>query len=142
MYVTTISDQDLGDLIAYLKQIPPVNSDESAIKWGPIIPIASAIGVFPPVAGTIDHNAPRPPDPAPAVTKEYGKYLSAICAQCHIGGIAYAVKNWKQEDFIHAINTGYAPDGKLIGPTMSSQTFREMNEKELSALWLYLQSQH
>jgi cytochrome c553 len=141
MYVTTMSDQDLGDLIAYLKQIPPVDSDSSAIKWGPIIPIASAIGIFPPVAGSINHNAPHPTDPAPGATIEYGRYLSAICAECHVNGVANAVKKWKQEDFIRTLHTGIALDGKQIGPTMSSKTFREMNDMELSALWLYFRTQ-
>lgn len=141
MYVTSICDQDLGDLIAYLKQIPPVDRDSSAIKWGPIIPIASAIGIFPPVAGKIDHNASHPTDPAPGATIEYGKYLSAICAECHVNGIANPMKKWTQEDFSRGLHTGIAPNGKQIGRTMSSKTFSEMNDMELSALWLYFQNQ-
>ena len=138
MYVSTLSDQDLGDLIAYLKQIAPVDTDSPGISYGPILPILPALGIFTPVAELIDHNAPHlVEDPAPGATVEYGKYLSAICAQCHGNGISNAVKNWKQEEFIRTFNTGVLPDGRQLGPTMSSTTFNEINDTELAALWLY-----
>ena len=134
---STMSDQDLGDLIVYLKQIPPVDTNYPEIHYGPVIPIAPAIGIFTPAAELIDHNAPHPTDPNPDATIEYGKYLSAICAGCHGSGIARVLKKWNQEDFIRTIHTGVLPDGRQLGPTMSSNTFREMDDMELSALWLY-----
>jgi cytochrome c553 len=137
MYVSALNDQDLGDLIAYLKQIPPVDTELLAISYGPLIPILPALGVFTPAAGLIDHKAPHQENPVPGATVEYGKYLSSICAQCHGNGISKAVKNWKQEDFIRTFNSGVLPDGRQLGPTMSSQTFSEMNDAELGALWLY-----
>ena len=135
-YFSTMSDQDLGDLIAYLKQVPPVDSDAPVMRYGPIIPIFPALGMFTPAAELIDHDAPRPADAIPGATKEYGRYLSAICTGCHGKGIGNTVKKWKQEEFIHTLNTGVLPDGKPLGPTMSSDTFRKMNEMELTALWL------
>jgi mono/diheme cytochrome c family protein len=142
MYVSTLSDQDLGDLIAYLKQIPPVDSELRAIRYGPLIPILPALGIFTPEAELIDHNAPHSADPKPAATIEYGRYLSSICAECHGNGIANALKskNWKQEDFVRTFNTGVLPDGRHLGPTMSSETFNELNDMELAALWLYFTS--
>src|SRR5512141_788968 len=140
MYVSTLSDQDLGDLIAYLKQIPPVDSELPAISYGPLIPIAPGLGIFTPAAELIDHNAPHPVDPVPGATAEYGKYLSAICTQCHGNGISNAVKNWEQEDFIRTFNTGVLLDGRQLGATMSSETFNEMNDTELAALWFYFMS--
>lgn len=41
-----MSDRDLGDLITYLKQIPPVDSDYPAMNYGAIFPIAPALGLF------------------------------------------------------------------------------------------------
>jgi mono/diheme cytochrome c family protein len=142
MYVSTLSDQDLGDLIAYLKQIPPLDSELPAIRYGPLIPILPALGIFTPAAELIDHNAPDSADPKPGATIEYGRYLSSICAECHGNGIANAMKskNWKQEDFVRTFNTGVLPDGRQLGPTMSSKTFNEMNDTELAALWLYFTS--
>jgi hypothetical protein len=137
---STMGDQDLGDLIAYLKQIPPDDTNYPKIHFGPVIPIFPAIGIFTPAAELIDHNASHPTDPIPGVTIEYGKYLSAICSGCHGKGIANVVTKWTQDDFIRTIHTGVLPDGSQLGPTMSSNTFREMNDTELAAIWLYFRS--
>ena len=142
MYTSALNDRDLGDLIAYLKQVSPVDTNYPATDYGPIVPITGAIGYFSPVAGLIDHNAPHSADPKPGATIEYGKYLSSICAECHGSGIATAMKskNWKKEDFVRTFNTGTLPDGSQLGPTMSSKTFNEMNDTELAALWLFFTS--
>ena len=137
---STMSDQDLGDLIAYLKQIPPVDTNYPEMRYGPLIPIVSEVGLLPLAAEQIDHGAPRPADPAPGATVEYGGYLSAICTACHGNGIGNAVQKWKQDDFIHTFNTGVLSDGRTFGPTMSSETFRELTDMELDALWLYFTS--
>ena len=134
---STMSSQDLGDLIAYLKQIPPVDTNYPEMSDGPILPIVAAAGLLPPAAEKIDHNAPRPAEPTSGATVEYGRYLSAVCTPCHGNGIGSIVKNWKQDEFIHTLKTGVLSDGKQLGPTMSSNTFREMTDTELNALWLY-----
>ena len=117
---STMSDQDLGDLIAYLKQIPPVDTNYPEMNDGPILPIVAAAGLLPPAADKIDHSAPRPAFPAPGATVEYGGYLSGICTACHGNSIGYAVTNWKQEEFIHAFQTGVLADGKPFGPLSTS----------------------
>ena len=137
---SAMSDQDLSALIAYLKQIPPVDSDYPAMRFGPLVPIAPAVGLFTPAAELIDHDALHPADPVPGATKEYGRYLSAICLECHSTNLAGKLENWKQEDFIRAVRTGVLPDGKRLSPAMPLKTYGEMNDMELAALWLYLQS--
>jgi len=127
-------------LIAYLKQIPPVDSDYPAIRFGPIVPIAPAVGLLMPAAELIAHGAPRPADPVPGATIEYGKYLYALCTECHGTSLARKLGKWNQEDFIRALRTGVLPNGKHLSPAMSSKTFGEMSDVELAALWLYLQS--
>lgn len=138
---STMSGQDLGALIAYLRQIPPVASDHPAMRFGPILPIASAIGLLTPAAERIKHDAPRPADPVPGATIEYGQYLSALCVECHnsqLNDLASAVENWQQNDFADAFRTGVLPDGDQLNSAM--EQFGEMNDTELTALWLYLQS--
>ena len=135
---STLRDQDLGDLIAYLKQIPPVDADYPTTRFGPIVPIAPAIGLLTPAAERINPGAPRPADPVPGATIEYGKYLFSICSECHSTNLAGKVENWKQEDFVRALKTGVLPDGKQLTPAMPLKTFGEMNDTELAALWLYL----
>jgi mono/diheme cytochrome c family protein len=136
-YFWTMSDQDLGDLIAYLKQIPPVDSDYALLHIGPIIAAAPAVGLFTPATELINHNAPRPADPLPGATIEYGKYLSAICFKCHSSNLAGNLAEWKQDDFIRALQTGVRPNGKQFGPAMPLKTYGELNDVELTALWLY-----
>ena len=139
-FYSTMSDQDLGDLIAYLKQIPPVDSDYPAIRYGSIFPIAPAVGLFTPAAEQIDHAAPRPADPVPGATIEYGKYLSVLCAECHGQNLSSKLEKWTQDDFIRAVRTGVLPNGRQLPAAMSPKTFGEMNDMELAALWLYLRS--
>jgi len=137
---STMSDRDLGDLIAYLKQTQPVDSDYPAERIGPISALAPVVGLFTPAAELIAHGAPRPADPVPGATMEYGKYLYALCTECHGTSLARKLGKWNQEDFIRALRTGVLPNGKHLSPAMSSKTFGEMSDVELAALWLYLQN--
>jgi len=137
----SMSDQDLGDLLAYLKQLPPVNSDQPEMSFGVMVPITTALGLWTPAAETIDHAASRPAEPVPGVTIEYGRYLSVLCTECHRAkNIGIAVKDWSQEDYIHAFQTGVLPDGKPLSPAMPLKTFGEMSDTELTAQWLYFHS--
>lgn len=137
---SSMSDQDLGDLIAYLKQVPPIDTNYPEMSDGPVLPIVAAAGLLPPAADKIDHDAARPADPTPGATAVYGEYLSAVCVACHGNSIGYAVNRWEQQEFIRTFQTGVLPDGKPFGPTMSSNTFRQMTDTELNALWLYFTS--
>jgi len=137
---STLSDQDLGDLIAYLKQIPPVDAEYQTMHLGPIVPIAPAVGLFTPAAELINHNAPHPTEPPPGATVEYGQYLFTICTECHGANLAVKLGKWSQEDFMRAFRTGVLPDGKQLSSAMPLKTFNEMNDMELSALWIYLQN--
>jgi len=139
-YYSTMSDRDLGDLIAYLEQIPPVDSDYPALHFGPILAVAPAVGLFTPAAELIDHGAPHPADPVPGDSIEYGKYLSALCTECHGKNLADKLGKWNQEDFMTVVRTGVLPNGRQLPAAMSPKTFGEMNDTELTALWLYLQS--
>ena len=136
----TMSDRDVGALIAYLKQVPPVDADYPALRFGPIAAIAPAVGLFRPAAELIDHGAPRPADPAPGATTEYGRYLSAACAECHGQNLAAKLAKWSQGDFTRALRTGVLPNGRRLSPAMPATTYAEINDMELAALWLYLQT--
>lgn len=137
---STMSDQDLGDLLAYLKQVPPVDTNFPETHYGSLLPVFSNISLLTPAAEKIDHGASHPVDPTVGATVEYGRYLSVVCTACHGNLISNELKTWKQDDFVHTFQTGVLPNGKPFGPTMSSNTFREMNETELNALWLYFTS--
>ncbi len=137
---SSLSDHDLGDLIAYLKQIPPVDSELQALHLGPVTPLAPAVGFLTPPAELINHSEQRLADPVPAGTVDYGKYLFTICSECHATNLANKLDKWNQEKFIRAFRTGVLPDGEKLPAAMTPKIFGELNDTELAALWLYLQS--
>ena len=157
-----MSDQDLGDMIAYLKSVPPVDNRVPKPSYSPIGKILIAAGVFGKdvfPAEVIAHNAPRPAAPAPGVSVEYGEYLSRIggCHSCHGENLTGAqpgdpesppatnltqsgeLRGWTEADFISALRTGTTPAGHQLDPQfMPWDTFSNTTDEELQALWLYL----
>ena len=151
----SFSDEDLGQIIAYLKQAPPVDhaaNDRSTTLLGRVL---LAVGVFGDLidAEIIDHTAARPVAPPPGVTVEYGKYLADTfgCRTCHGPQLA----GGKDPDPNAPPGPNLTPDGKL--GTWDEQTFlttirtrqsewmpferlKHMTDEELKAIWLYLQS--
>ncbi len=53
-----MNDHDLGDLIAYLKQISPVDEVYPDMHFGLVTPIVPALGFFPPAAERFDQRSP------------------------------------------------------------------------------------
>jgi mono/diheme cytochrome c family protein len=158
-----LSDDDLADLIAYLKSLPPVDHEQSGTELGPIGRVMLALGQLPPEiipnVTLIDHYGPRPPAPAPGVTVEYGEYLARTCTLCHgsglngqtisEGGPRYLAPNltpggevalWSEADFIATLRTGVTPGGHPLKDVMPWEYFGQMSDDELKAVWLYLQS--
>jgi mono/diheme cytochrome c family protein len=137
----TLSDQDLGDLLAYLKQLPPVNSNQPPMRFGIMTPIMAAIDYRTPAAERIDPNVPRPALITAGATIEYGQYLSAVCTECHQAkNIGVALKDWSQDDFVRAFHNGILPNGNHLDQAMPLKTYGELNQEELTALWLYFHS--
>lgn len=157
-----INDTDTGAIIAYLKSLPPVDTEMPVDKLGPlgrILLVANAIPIIP--AEVIDHTV-RPAAIEPDVTVEYGEYLGQTCKGCHgltlsggpIPGVpaeppypanltpheATGLGSWTEADFIRALREGERPDGSAIDPQMPWKAFGQMTDTELKALWLYLQS--
>lgn len=150
-----ISDPDLGAIIAYLKQIPPVDNQLPETSIGPMARmfILQDPSMLP--AQVIDHSKPRPPDPEPGVTATYGEYLATVCIICHGenlageegagGGLnltpAGGLGEWTEEDFINTMRTGNTPEGdNLDEEVMPWRSLGQMTDDELKAIWLYLQT--
>lgn len=149
------SDTDLGAIIAYLKQIPPVDNQLQETTIGPMARmfILQDPSILP--AQVIDHSGPRPPNPQPGVTAAYGEYLAAVCIICHGenlageegagGGLnltpAGDLGDWTEEDFINTLRTGNTPEGEVLDEElMPWKSLGKMTDDELKAIWLYLRS--
>ena len=156
-----ISDADLGAIIAYLKNLPPIDNelpDSNFRLLGRVFTVMEPD--FLP-ANLIDHDAPRPAEPEPGVTKEYGDYLGFMCSLCHGKNLSGgpvpggesdapvapnitpggAPGSWNQAQFVSTLRTGITPSGKLLDPeNMPWLYYTKMTDDELAAIWLYLQS--
>ena len=149
------SDSDLAAIIAYLRSLPPVDTSHPKNRLGPMFRwlILNEPHALP--ASLIDPSVPRPPDPVPGVTVEYGKYLANTCRICHMDNMAGGTEpgqglnltpggdlaKWSEEDFMKALRTGVTPTGKKLDQTlMPWQSMGKMSDGELKAIWLYLKS--
>ncbi len=149
------SDSDLASIIAYVKSIPPVDNvlPEVRVRLMARVFLIQEPGLLP--ASVIDHQAPRPAEPQPGATAEYGRYLANNCKLCHgpdFAGIEGAgggsnltpagdLANWTEAEFITALRTGVRPDGEDLDPElMPWKSLGNLTDDELKALWLFLQS--
>jgi mono/diheme cytochrome c family protein len=157
----TMSDEDLGAVIAYLKAAPPVDraTEGSFDVMGKIMIGAGLFGDLPVEAASHATNVTAP---AASMTVEYGEYLTALgdCSSCHgadyAGGafpdpaITLPVPNitpagnigvWTEQEFIAAMRTGVTPEGKSLVPTlMPFGAIGKMSDEELKAVYLFLTS--
>lgn len=86
-FLTNFSDDDLGDVIAYIKSVPPVNQDEEETSLGVLAYVMGGIGLlgdlFP--VEVIDHTRQRAAAPEEGPTAEFGAYIVSVsdCQSCH-----------------------------------------------------------
>ena len=156
-----LSDEDVGQIIAYLKTLPRVDRDRPPTAVGPLARALYAAGAFPMfpakfVVHAEDRVAPVPPDS----TEAYGKYLGDVgCTGCHGAGygggaIPGGPPDWPkpanltptglgqytQETFIRALREGVKPDGSKIDPFMPVGATRLMTDVEIVAVYKYLRT--
>ena len=160
-----MSDQELSDVVTYIRSRPTVDATVAAPTFGPIGKVLAAVGKFPLSAQNIaNHNAAHEALPPPAEeTVAFGRHLAGICTGCHRpdlsgGPISFGppswpvapnltphetgLKSWTFEDFDKTLMTGMRKSGAvvrdpmvLIIPFTSKTTVTERK-----ALWKYLQS--
>lgn len=157
----SMSDEDLGALIAYLKTVPPVDNQTPEPQLGPPAYIAAATSPDILPVQIIDHDAPRPSVPEPGPTVEYGEYLVTIgtCRDCHgeeLNGDVLGPEDppasnltpggelagWSEEDYIQTIRTGVNPAGRELQEPMAlvAEVMARATDEELAATFAYLQS--
>ena len=159
------SDSDLGDIIAYVKSVPPVDKETREPNFNLLGKAMVGAGVFGKgivVAEDIQQSEPVPSSyPSAGITPEYGAYIvnASGCHTCHgvnlSGGKSPdpSAKNapnltpggeliaWKEADFIKAIRTGITLSGHPLDPKqMPWEHYKNFSDDELKAIWVYLQS--
>jgi cytochrome c553 len=150
-----VGDEDLADMIAYLKNLPPVDNELPPTTVGLLsrLLVLTDSSLLP--AQIIQHDHGEIIVPNPGATIEYGQYLATACKICHgadftgrlsVGGglnltLAGDLSQWTEDDFRRALRTGYTPEGhRLVEDEMPWRRIGNLSDEELQALWLYLQS--
>ena len=150
-----MSDEDLMSVIAYLRNQPGVTNDvpEPLDQPNLLGLIMTGAGLVPegppPILGSIQA-------PTKTATAEYGEYIFSYqdCHDCHgenlrggvegqlapIGPTLIGTKFWTTDEFITAMRTGIVPGGGTIDPPMPWQSIGRMDDEELTAMHLYLQT--
>jgi cytochrome c553 len=160
-----ISDQELSDIVTFIRTFPPVDSVVPRVTLGPLGKFLVATGKLPLAAERIaDHNAAHMASPpATEATVAFGKHMAAICSGCHQpdfsggpitgGDPAWppaknltphpdALGRWTLEQFRTALRTAKRPDNTELKPPMNSIVpyANKMTDVEIEALYMYLQS--
>jgi mono/diheme cytochrome c family protein len=153
---THFNDTDLGQIIAYLKTLPPADMTiEKKRSVGPIGRAVYLLAGFPLLpAAIIDPDMPRPVI-AESSNAEYGKYLvdAGGCTGCHtqnLGGSTSGgmktpnltrsgeLGKWTEADFVKALRTGIHPSGRVLSAEMPWPYMKGLTDTELAAMWEYL----
>jgi mono/diheme cytochrome c family protein len=166
MYFHHLNDEDLSDLLAYLKSVPPVErgkGSEGHVRLTFLGNVLYGAGAFGNLlsAEVIDYDSRPTSFPTPGVTVEYGEYLINIngCRGCHGAQLAGGkppdpestlapnltpggeLTAWTDADFIRALRTGIALSGHQLNPKFMPWEYKgRMTDDELKAIFLCLQS--
>lgn len=158
-----LSDEHVGQIISYLKTLPPVEQVWNAPKTTFLCDILFQTGAFGNAlaAESIDHQSPSHVAPQRGVTAEYGDYLVKIsgCRTCHgpqlnggkdpnpeappapnltPGG---SLANWGADGFVNMMHTGMTPLGKEVnGKFMPWKEIGHLDNDQLQAVYAYLMS--
>jgi cytochrome c553 len=165
-YLRRLDDRDLGALIAYLRGLSPVDGERWPRRVGPLTRLVLVMGLAPELlaAERIEGDLPRRSAPRPAASAAYGEYLVAIggCRVCHRDDLRGgrhplsvaeeptppplvgpgALPGWSEQDFFLSMRTGLRPDGRRLDlEFMPWYRFALMSDRELRAIWAYLEGQ-
>jgi mono/diheme cytochrome c family protein len=157
-----LTDQDLGALVGYVRQMPPAQGRAAVIQLPMIVKALYAVGAIQDAAAKIDHRLP-PAAPVPeGPTVEHGAYVANACIGCHGprldgGRIPGAPPDWPPaaslrsgtgpmkayvdaKAFGDMMKSGKRPDGSAISGVMPFLSLKEMKDIDVQALYLYLRS--
>jgi cytochrome c553 len=156
-----LTNEDLAALVAYLKQVPPVDREIPPFEVRIVGRLLVGSGQAPLL---VAETAPKDPHKVSVPrdsSVERGRYVASIygCGLCHnpsfSGGKAdggppdglpasnitpEGIGKWSEADFLRALREGKRPDGSQINEQMPWQAFGKMGDDDLHALWLFLKT--
>lgn len=157
-----LSDQELSDMITFLRSVPPVERSPGATEVGWLGRLLIAAGRLPIAAEEIDHRAAPPTTPPPAaVTAAFGAHVGQACTGCHGANLSggpipgappdwapaanltshpTGLAAWTEDQFLSFLDSGVRPDGSKAAPSMPLNITRGLTRTERQALWAWLRS--
>lgn len=155
-----MSDRELSDIISYIRSLPKIDKESPPIVLGPLLKVLVATKQVRLAADNHPghdktHVAEPPTDTDPIV---FGKHLAQTCTGCHNmqftgGKIDGGPPDWAPaanltalphtwEQFEQVMRTGTKRDGTSVKlpMTLIVPAAKAMSDKELRALFAYLQS--
>ncbi len=158
-----LSVGDIGQIVAYVKSVPPVDRELPPMTFGVVARGLMATNKVPFFdAARVDHTtralALAPPE---SPTAEFGGYIvrTGGCDDCHGPTLAggriesgdpkwppaanitpTGLKAYDEAAFFTALRTGVRPGGSKIDEAMPWKWTREMTDDEIRAVWLYLKT--
>jgi mono/diheme cytochrome c family protein len=160
-----VSDQELSDVVAYIRSLPPVDAEIAPVRLGPLGKVLMALGQLPLSADVIpSHQSAHPTlPPPPEASVEFGSHLAGVCQGCHQADLAGGpipggdpswpparnltpsvdgLAGWSYDDFRRVLLEGRRPDGTAIRVPMVNilPYAANMTDVEMQALWAYLRS--
>jgi len=157
-----MTDADIGALVAYVRSLPPADTEGAHVVMPLQIKAAYVFGAIKDPAEKIDHDAPAPEavrdDPL-----SRGEYVAQGCTGCHGphfsgGKIPGTPPAWpaaanltsapdsamahyeSADQFKNMMRTGKRPDGSAVSEVMPFKSLAYMSDAELDALFAYLKT--
>jgi mono/diheme cytochrome c family protein len=147
-----MDDADIGDVIAFLRSLPPVDREPDVSYLGLLGRLVHAMGKLELISA--QETRMESTDGVRSSTKQ-GRHLSQLggCATCHATEadgdeemhaagdlVRGAFRAWTYEDFLKAMRQGIRPDGEPMSDDMPWPEVGRLNDVELRALFDYLRS--
>lgn len=158
---TYLSDQDVADILAWIRTLPPVDRELPARAFGPVGRTMVALRKVPfqPELIAADPDAKHLEPPAADDPLQLGHYFTRLCTGCHGLDLAGApplepgkpaganltpagnLRNWSLEEFRAVFTTGRTPEGRQLDlEAMPWQSIGKAQPHEIEAIWTYLRT--
>ncbi|HSJ30023.1 MAG TPA: c-type cytochrome [Longimicrobiales bacterium] len=157
---TYLSDQDVADVLAWIRTLPPVERELPSRSFGPVGRAMVALGrvQFQPDLIAADPRAQHLDRPQASDPLALGYYLTRLCTGCHgldLGGApafepgappapdltpSGNLAQWSRDDFQEVFASGRTPDGRVLSDAMPWKVIGQAEPDELDAIWAYLQT--
>ncbi len=155
------TDSDIGALVAYLRQMPPVDGGAAVVQLPLPVRLLYAFGVVQDAAEKIDHRLPPQQPVAEGPNPAHGRYVANMCLGCHGEGLSggkipggppdwppaanltpgagSVMVAYDEQAFVRLMRTGTRADGSKVA-VMPFASLAQMSDTDLRAVFAYLRT--